>query len=128
MTTRPKKLTLPADATVASVLAGLDDPEEYVRFVRECLGKCKAADVVRLRVVGSTRAPDFMLEEEYLAENARQTVPLQWWSGRRKIEIDPDGAMSEENYLEGWSDADMPRKQIEALLGEIRGWGENRRP
>ncbi|MET3591828.1 hypothetical protein ABID26_001212 [Mesorhizobium shonense] len=117
-------LTLPRDATVATVLSGLVDAEEYVRRIFERMRNGKF-DQVRIGVRSCIERPDYILDEffkDHEDPDPGQPVPMEAYSGKTHRPVSYARWKDSDN----WSRAGMTTAEVQKLLGHIRGWTPRR--
>jgi len=110
-------LALPQGSTLRSVVATVT--EEYVRRV---LGNVAACDremgdaVVAVSLAGDGQFPDYKVSA-IMDTDTGQTMTWQSFSGKthRPLRI-------AEEMQSFWSDAQMTRRDVSTLIGEIRGF------
>jgi hypothetical protein len=118
------KPRLPNDATIATVVDGLAEPEEYVRRVFASMGKRSRLMQVRIGVRSDPEAPDYMLDEctgepadPTDPNDQGQPVPMEAYNGRTHREL----AFAKADDRDNWSNERMTWAQVQALLGRLRG-------
>lgn len=121
MAKRTELTTIPENATIADVVAGLDNPVEYVRRVLEKLERCRRAHgdaQVRIGVRGRTECPNYLIE--YIREDVKTrqkfTRPDAAYSGSTHRELAPRHIEEAKN----WSPEEMNITAVSALIGRLR--------
>ena len=122
----PKSLpkpSLPADATIASALEGLAEPEEYVREVFGKMGKRGEGMQVRISIKSDPEAPDYRVDqqvEEPLDPNdpadLGRAVPIDAYKGSTHRQL----SFAKFDDAASWSTEAMSWAQVQALLGRLR--------
>lgn len=112
---RGRKARVSPDATLATIVQELDDPEEFVRRVLQALGHERTWRV-RISVSSNPRAPNYLLEEVmegHIADGP--AITMQSFRGRGHKELTYDFHESET-----WSTVAMTFLEVQLLLGQIR--------
>lgn len=110
------KMTLPADATLATVVGGMSsDP---VLFVRRVLGNMRWECIVRLDICSKPGAPSYFIDEVMEEDSQGQPsgiMPYYWCDGRHQIhEFGPD-----DNSFP--SQSHMTKYEVQCLLADLLG-------
>ena len=120
-TKRVPPTPIDADATIASMVGGLDKPVEYVRRVLEKLERCKRAHgdaQVRVGVRGRAEAPNYLVE--YVREDKKTLERVTYqdaaYSGSTHRELATHHIAEARN----WSPEEMNITAVSALIGRLR--------
>lgn len=111
---------LPQTATLATVVDGLAEPEEYVRRIFSQMGKRREDIQVRVSIASDTEAPDYIFDE-CMGEPADpddrgHPVPMAAFSGRTHRPL----SCAKTDRPLNWSTSAMSWQQVQDLLGRLR--------
>ena len=120
-TKRVPPTPIDADATIASMVPGMDKPVEYVRRVLEKLERCKRAHgdaQVRVGVRGRAEAPNYLIEYVREDKKTQERVTYQdaAYSGSTHRELAAHHIAEARN----WSPEEMNITAVSALIGRLR--------
>ncbi len=112
---------LPSDCTFRSISGELKDATEFVRSAFHNMTGCNQDCQVRIALDSNMRFPDYRLEMLFEDEEDGETIihaqPIAVFSGRNH-----KGTLSDAgNLSRPWSSAVMSYKQVQRMLGELRG-------
>jgi hypothetical protein len=111
---------LPRNATLATVVDGLAEPEEYVRRIFAQMGKQSESLLVRVSIVTDTEAPDYIFDEcmeEPEDPNERgPTMVLAAFNGRTHKMLTDEKTERPQD----WSGEAMSWKEVQDLLIGLR--------
>lgn len=117
------KPSLPYSATIATVVEGLSEPEEYVRGVFSNMGKRSDGRRVRISVKSNTGAPDYIVDEQVEApldpDDATElgrSMPIDAFKGSTHKQL----TFGKFDDATNWSTEAMTWKQVQELLGTVR--------
>ncbi|BCG83365.1 hypothetical protein [Mesorhizobium sp. 113-3-3] len=117
--------TLPRDSTLATVLPGLVDAEEYVRRIFERMRAGKL-DQVRIGIKSGVECPDYLFDEFFKDESdpgPGQPVSMQAYNGKTHRPVSFEKWANSSN----WATVGMTTVEVQRLLGDIRGWPRSRK-
>jgi hypothetical protein len=124
MARRIKRGTLPVDATIASVIDGINAPVGYLRSVLHHMRGYRQDCQVRIKTNSSPAYPDYLVEELFYddsVEHTGQPVLMELYQGRTHKAYPSSVEHNPYNSRE-WSTAAMNYREIQALIGELIGW------
>lgn len=111
---------MPSDATIATLVDRLSNPEEYVRRIFATMRECRY-DQVRIGIYSNPAHPDYIFDEFFKDDDdplPGQAVPMDAYNGRTHRQT----SFNKFDNWKQWSRAGMSQKEIQQLLGNIRGF------